>query len=157
MATAGRKRKVGPGEKLQIVAIVKSGGSLADAAGIIECTAQTVRNAMKADPDFLRGVRKAQKTGKMRLIRRVGKAKAWQAAAWMLERKYGAEYGRKDSHQTTVRKVVKHEHRHTIDYDQIAKDLEHFAGGRIPSDRNGKPVHSDSAHPLAKALPGLAG
>jgi len=40
------------------------------------------------------------------LIKKVGKAKPWQAAAWMLERKFGAEFGRRDKHE--IRGELKH-------------------------------------------------
>jgi flavin-dependent dehydrogenase len=155
----GAPVKIGDAERKQVLAVVGVGGSLRDAAGIIGCTAQTIRNHMRGDPTFLAGVRKAAKSGKMKLVQRVANAPAWQAAAWLLERRFGAEFGRKEFKEIRSRRTVKHEHehRHAVDLDAIARDLEQFAGGRIPADGNGQPVHTDSAEPASGTLPRLAG
>jgi hypothetical protein len=101
VAKPGPKPKIGESEKKQILAVVRIGGSLSDAAGAIGVCLRSVQNAMKNDARFCTGVKRARKMGKIRLIRKVGKATAWQAAAWMLERKYGREYGRKETVERT--------------------------------------------------------
>jgi transposase len=98
---AGRPRKIGEAERKQIIAVVKVGGSMSDAAGIVGVSLKTIQNAYRHNPDFYAGVMKAKRDGKLQLIKKVKSAKPWQAAAWMLERKYGQEFGRKDRHEHT--------------------------------------------------------
>jgi hypothetical protein len=44
------------------------------------------------------------------LLKKMRKAGAWQAAAWMLERKWGSEYGSKNNttHDGTVKVIVEY-------------------------------------------------
>jgi hypothetical protein len=98
----GPKPKITDSVKQQIYAILTTGGSLDDAAGYLEIDTATIHRARRRDAKFAAGVKKAVRTGKLKLIQKVGKATAWQAAAWMLERKFGAEFGRRD--------VIKNEH-----------------------------------------------
>lgn len=152
----GPKPKVGEPERQQVIAIIKAGGSLSDAADIIGVTRKTVQNAMRADPKFYAGVKKAKKSGKMRLVKKVSSAKAWQAAAWMLERKYGREFGRKETREITGKGggaiQTSHTTHHVIDYDQIRRDLEEAvrsngtAHRRIPANGDGEPVHPRNAN-----------
>jgi hypothetical protein len=111
---------------------------------------------MRADPQFYARVKKAKTAGKLRLVKRVRNAKPWQAAAWILERTHGKEFGRKDVREVRQKRTVKHEHHVTIDYDQLARDLERFAGGRVSPDRNGEPVHSGDADTPATPLLSVA-
>lgn len=97
----GPKPKMDDDKRAKVLGIIESGGSLKDAADIIEVNYHTIRNERRRNLRFSKGLLRALKTGKMRLINKVGKAKAWQAAAWMLERKYGAEYGKRDKVDVT--------------------------------------------------------
>lgn len=92
----GPKPKIGPDEQKQVLGALGVGGSLADAAGLIGVNPSTLRRLKAADPEFARGVRHAVRAGKLKLIQKVANAPAWQAAAWMLERKWGREFGKKD-------------------------------------------------------------
>lgn len=97
MAKRGPKPKVTDEVKKQIYAILAIGGSVDDAAGYLGIDVSTIYRATKEDDKFAKGVVRSMKSGKLKLIEKMGKATAWQAAAWMLERKYGAEFGRKDT------------------------------------------------------------
>jgi hypothetical protein len=103
--TEGRKRgpkpKIGLAEKVKVYNWLQVGASLADCADLLRVSRDTFWAAMRADPAFRTGVKEAIKDGKLRLVKKVGNAKPWQAAAWMLERKYGQEFGRKDRHEHT--------------------------------------------------------
>lgn len=96
MAKTGRKPKVDAEARTKILAIIAAGASLKDAADYLGVAYSTVRLSISKDPSFRRGVHKAAKSAKIKLIKKVGSAKPWQAAAWMLERRYGAEYGRRE-------------------------------------------------------------
>lgn len=91
----GPKPKIGPEEEKQIHAVLAMGGSLNDAADYLGIARSTLNDRMASDEEFRKGVDRSTAQGKIRLIQKVGKADAWQAAAWMLERKWGTEFGRK--------------------------------------------------------------
>lgn len=142
----GPKFKVGPEEKKVVIGVVKAGGSIADSAAIIGVVRKTVQNAMVADPDFRTAVRQAKAEGKVRLITKIGKARSWQAWAWILERTYGTEFGRKDRHEHTGRNGGPMQTAttvsHVIDYDQLRGDLEEFARGNGQA-RRGVPANGN--------------
>lgn len=94
-AKRGPKPKIGEKERIEAIAIISAGGSLNDAADVIGIARDTINVALREDPKFRRGIDRAAAKGKLRLIKKVGIAKPWQAAAWMLERKFGAEFGKK--------------------------------------------------------------
>ncbi len=97
----GPKPKITDDDRKTVLATVGVGGSLQDAADLIGVDYKTLYRLRQADPEFANGVKQAVKAGKLKLIKKVGKASSWQAAAWMLERKWGREYGRKDRHEHT--------------------------------------------------------
>lgn len=80
----------------EIIAILTIGGSRNDAADYVGVDRSTLETAkMEAHhADFLRQVKKAEAKGKAYHLRRIHNAEPWQASAWMLERKYRAEFGR---------------------------------------------------------------
>lgn len=145
MAKRGPKPKIGPEEKAKVIAAVKVCGSIADAAGTIEVGVQTLYAALRNDPKFRRGVVKARKDAKLRLIKKIKVAKPWQAAAWMLERMYGKEWGRKERHEVSGPNgaPLKTDVNHSFSYDQFAREIddvrrerEAAAGRLLPPDRN---------------------
>jgi hypothetical protein len=110
-AKPGPKPKIGNEQRREVIAIVQAGGSLADAADIIGVGRETLNAALRQNAEFRKGVDRAQASGKLRLIRKVGnKKQPWQAAAWMLERKWGREYGKADTttHDGTVKVIVEY-------------------------------------------------
>lgn len=136
----GPKPKVGDEQRTEILAVITDGGSIRDAAESVGVSVRTVRNAMRSDPKFFLGVKKARKTGKIKLIRRVNDAKCWQSAAWMLERMYGSEFGRKERHEHTGRNggAIKTETTHVVDYDAIEGELRSL-GSASPMARRAAP------------------
>lgn len=120
----GRPAKIGDEQRAKVLGVVGAGGSIPDAAGIIEVGVRTLQRAMREDRHFGTGVKKARKSAKMRLIQKVTSAKAWQAAAWMLERMYGAEFGRKEKHEHTGKDGAPIETKttHTLDLSKLSTD-----------------------------------
>lgn len=109
----GPKPKIGPEEERKIYAILATGASIRDAADVLGIGRATINDHKRDTPKFRKGVDRAIASGKTRLIKKVGKAKPWQSAAWMLERKWGAEFGRRETiHQEhKVSGAISHEHR----------------------------------------------
>lgn len=112
----GRPQKIGEKERAEILENLEVGASLKDAAGAVGVDNATVYRLRRADPAFAKGVRQAVKKGKLKLIRTVATAETWQAAAWMLERRWGRQFGRKD----TVNIKSRQEHIHQIRQDVAA-------------------------------------
>jgi hypothetical protein len=133
MAKRGPKPKITEAVKLQIYAILTTGGSLDDAAGYLEIDTSTIHRAKKSDTKFATGVKKAVRTGKLKLIQKVGKSASWQAAAWMLERKFGAEYGRKDKHEVTGKNggPIESTTKIVAERDKTAAEFEDFTRRRM--------------------------
>jgi hypothetical protein len=92
----GPKLKIGARGQERILGVLEGGGSLRDAADALGICRRTLFNARKNDPEFCRRVLRAAAAGKIRLLRRISSATDWRAAAWLLERKYGREYGRRE-------------------------------------------------------------
>jgi transposase len=92
----GRPPKIGDTERREIIAVVATGGSLNDAADVVGIARDTLNRHLRENPAFRKGVDRAIAKGKIRLIKKVKNGKPWQAAAWMLERKFGEEYGKRD-------------------------------------------------------------
>lgn len=142
----GRPLKIDAEVERRILDIVVVGGSLEDAAHIVGVSPRTLRLYKAKRPIFNRGVLKAQKDGKLKLIKKVGKAGAWQAAAWMLERKYGAEFGRRETikQEITGKNGGPIQQKTTVDFSQFSdEELLKFdqaaargAGGVSPASRN---------------------
>ena len=107
LSRRGPKLKIGDTERTQILAVLEAGGSLSDAAAVAGVDYTTVYRLRKADPKFARGVRQAVRAGKYRLIQKVSSNASWQAAAWLLERRWGKQFGRKDQHQHEHKGVIK--------------------------------------------------
>lgn len=93
---AGRPTKMTARVKADVLEHLELGLSLADALKCLDVSHTSYVRAKQDDPDFGRGVKSAAARGKAHHLRRVhGGVPNWQASAWFLERKYGAEYGQK--------------------------------------------------------------
>ena len=101
MAKRGPKPKIGPKEEAEIFACLTVGASLKDAADYLGVNYSTVRRHRIDSPKFAQGTIKAISKGKIHHLNKIGKAPQWQASAFMLERKWGAEFGRKDKLEHT--------------------------------------------------------
>ena len=98
--SAGRgnvaKLKLNNVVEAKILAVLASHGSLNDAAKYVGVDRKTLHNWTKRDPGFSHRIDTAVLEGKLKLLKKVGKATAWQAAAWMLERKWWKEYAKRE-------------------------------------------------------------
>lgn len=101
MAKRGPKPKIGPKEEAEIFACLTVGASMMDAADYLGIDVKTIRNHRKTSPKFSLGSKKAVSKGKLHHLNKIGKAPQWQASAFMLQSKWGAEYGRKEQVQHT--------------------------------------------------------
>lgn len=110
MAKRGPKPKITPEVEREILACLTVGASLNDAADYVEIHRANLNRRMANDPKFAKGVDRAIAKGKLHHLNKVGKAEPWQSSAWMLERKWGSEWGRKDqvTSDGTIRVIVEY-------------------------------------------------
>ena len=101
----GRPSKLTPAVAARIAEAVELGATwerAADAAGVGASTLRDWRQRGEAGEvpysAFLASVKRAESAGVERalmVIRKAAAAGAWQASAWLLERRYPADYGRR--------------------------------------------------------------
>lgn len=94
---SGRARTLTPDKKQQIIAFVAGGGSRRRACMFVGIAyTQFSLELTQRDPEFARQVEEAEAGNYLIQIGRVQEAakKQWQAAAWLLERKYPEEFAR---------------------------------------------------------------
>lgn len=89
--------KITPEKEREILAILAIGGSRNDAAEYVGVSRSTLHETIDRNEDFAERVKKAEADGKIKHLKKVGDANAWQASAWFLERKYPKEYGLKQT------------------------------------------------------------
>ena len=109
----GRPSKLTPGTTARILEAVELGATwerAADAAGVGASTLRDWRQRGEAGEvpfvAFLAAVKKAEGAGVERALRSIRKAAeggAWQASAWLLERRYPADYGRRSEVAVSAR------------------------------------------------------
>jgi hypothetical protein len=105
MATAGRPTKLTPELAKRILDSIRAGNYLETSAAFAGISKVTLFEWLKRGHtqktgihrDFLRSVEKALAEAEVRDVLIITQAaqKAWQAAAWRLERKFPARWGRK--------------------------------------------------------------
>ena len=101
----GRPSKLTPGTTARIAEAVELGATwerAADAAGVGASTLRDWRQRGEAGEvpfvAFVATIKRAESAGVERalmVIRKAAAAGAWQASAWLLERRYPADYGRR--------------------------------------------------------------
>lgn len=94
---------IGPAEQREIAAIISNGGSLQDCADYLGIDRKTLWNHQKRDIAFASLISKASATGKISLLQKVHGSKDWKAAAWMLGKRYGDQFG--DNGRNTAENV----------------------------------------------------
>lgn len=110
----------------EVVAVIAMGGSLVDAADYVGVCRDALFKRMRSHPELRERVDQAAAQGKLRLIAKVGSSSSWQASAWMLERKFAAEFGRKsqldigNSDGKPLELKVEQEVKHTFDMNAFA-------------------------------------
>lgn len=93
--------KITPEKEREILAILAVGGSRNDAAEYVGVGKATLHETIDRNEDFAEQVKKAEADGKIRHLKKIEAANAWQASAWFLERKYPKEFGLKQSLEHT--------------------------------------------------------
>lgn len=107
-AKPGPKPKMTPAVKAGVLESLRVGLSLAEALIRAGLTRDQYRTAVRDDPEFTRGVKKAAIDGKFHHLQRVNDGvPQWQSSAWFLERKYGQEFGQRVKVQSSGRVVIK--------------------------------------------------
>jgi len=96
VAKRGPKPKINDKVEADIIACLTVGASLRDACDYVGLDYKTIYNRRRNDEEFSNRLNKAVKKGKILHIKKIGKAPQWQASAFMLERKWWKEYGRRD-------------------------------------------------------------
>jgi hypothetical protein len=90
----GRTQTITEDDLQAALYIAREGGSRSDCADVIGVAEPTLVKLEAKNPMWAAAFRRAQTLGKLALIRRIrGGDSHWQAAAWMLERRYRKEYG----------------------------------------------------------------
>jgi len=73
---------------------VSVGTSLKDAAECAGVPVSVIRARRQSDPMFERGLRQAIHKGKVHHLTKITKSAAWQASAWVLERRWRRQFRR---------------------------------------------------------------
>ena len=118
----GRPSKYRPDTVAAIIAAVEGGATYRHAAASVGVSERTLHDWQVRHPQFSQALKTAEAMACMAAIgtiRRAAEAGTWQAAAWYLERRYPAEYGRRavtvdasvqvthdDSDLTTARAII---------------------------------------------------
>ncbi len=80
-----------------IIAALKKGYPRSSAAAAGGIAYSTLREWEKAFPEFSEALEKAEGAAKSDLVDKVAAAKSWQAAAWLLERRWPTEFAQRKS------------------------------------------------------------
>ena len=97
MAKPGRKTKYTPETVAKIVQAIKTGATYELAANFAGIGKTSFYDWLDKYPEFANAVKEAEGAGAIELLARIRKEAAegtWQAAAWILERRYPEMYGR---------------------------------------------------------------
>jgi hypothetical protein len=139
MAKRGPKGKIDAEMRAKIFGALAVGASIVDAAEAFGIDRSTIHRLKVSSKEFATGALRAEKSGMLKHLKKINGAKQWQAAAWMLERKWSKKFGRKD--------VVKNHHSGritfnpiTFDGDKTAIDPGAEAAGAVPETEGGNSV-----------------
>ena len=94
----GRPSKYRPDTVRAIIAAVEGGATYRHAAASVGVSERTLHDWQVRHPQFSQALKTAEASAciaAIGTIRRAAEAGTWQAAAWYLERRYPAEYGRR--------------------------------------------------------------
>jgi len=92
----GRPTVMTPDKEKEILAILTMGGSRNVAADYVGIAQGTLHDCIKRNADFSERVKNAEAKGQIRHLKKVSESDQWQASAWMLERKWPNEFGRRE-------------------------------------------------------------
>lgn len=94
-----RPTKLTPARQKAIMRAIEQGATYEHAAAAAGIHYDTLNEWRKANPEFAEALKAAEARGVLACLRRIeeaAKSGQWQAAAWILERRYPEEYGRRD-------------------------------------------------------------
>ncbi len=109
MAKRGRKPVLDEIKKGQIIAMLAVGCSRRTAAKFIGCDVKTIANTAEREPAFAERLRQTENSQEYTHLKNIQDAakqdKYWRAAAWVLERRFPDDYGRRGPHVVTVNQI----------------------------------------------------
>jgi hypothetical protein len=79
---------------LKLRTALSVGASLKDAAGFIGVPMSVITSRRRTDAGFARDLRQATQQGKVYHLNKISKSAAWQASAWVLERRWRKQFAR---------------------------------------------------------------
>lgn len=146
----GPKPKIDAKTEAEIIACLTVGASLRDAAAYVAVDYMTLYRKRQNDPRFANRLIQAVAKGKLHHIRKIGKASQWQASAFMLERKWWKEFGRKDKvqqeHSGPEGEPIKTETTHVFDHDAYRAAFANYSATRTAAHSNGDAPASGNGH-----------
>lgn len=92
----GRPRVITPEKEAEILAILTMGGSRNIAADYVGVGHGTLHEHIARDAEFSERIKRAESECQRLHLERLHLAEPWQASAWMLERKWPNEFGRRE-------------------------------------------------------------
>jgi transposase len=81
--------------------VAKMGMSNETIAAIAGVNSDTFYDWLNKDQEFSERIKKAKAEGKYALVAKIAQDESWQSKAWMLERQYPDEFGRRDRVELT--------------------------------------------------------
>ncbi len=109
MAKRGRRPVLDEIKRREILAILAVGGSRRVAAKYVGCTARTIRNTARRDPQFAEQLHRKEYQSEIGYLENIRSAarneRYWRAAAWALERLNPERYGRRSPDAITIDQV----------------------------------------------------
>lgn len=108
---------------------LSDGCSARDACNMALESYTSFRKAVREDPEFERVVENAVAKFKQKTLKKITDSNSWQAAAWILERRFKDEYGKVDM------KLVRIEELPKIADNIVSILIEELSGIDIPPDK----------------------
>jgi len=110
VAKCRRKPLLDEVKKAEIIAILSVGCSRQTAAKYVGCSPATICRTAQREPEFSKQLRQTegnQELGYLKNIKRAAQQERyWRAAAWVLERKFPNDYGRRGPDVITVGQIT---------------------------------------------------
>ncbi|HZZ27166.1 MAG TPA: hypothetical protein VFE46_04090 [Pirellulales bacterium] len=138
----------------EICAILSLGGTRQMAAHYVGCSARTIRNVAKRDPQFAERLLKTELSPEIAFLRNISNAamegKYWRAAAWALERMFPERYERRRPDTIPMAQL------HDVVDHLVEKAMQHAPDARDPQALRqllAKVAHETLTTPSTKKLP----
>lgn len=108
-------------KRREIIALISMGCSRTVAAGYVGCAVSTIRYTAERDPAFDEQLRQATVRPQVWHLQNIAKhaARSWKASAWMLERLYPHQFGRRPPDSVSREDVQKTFHLYMKVVDEI--------------------------------------